>query len=166
MERIISHHPASVSRNLLTPSELARVQPVLAQLQDLRVLAQIEVESGLASRTMRAVDRFYNTARTSRWYDAWRGKAVEAEWFRLIREEVRAGRLPGMATDKGVAVPEFGLTSSFGRLRPDVRMSLGAGDEAIFDLTTSARAGASPMGHAGARYGRFPFVRFIADIPY
>lgn len=95
------------------------------------------------------------------------GNAVHEEAFRLINAARDSGQAwaQNLATNSGAAFPLRGLTANFGGLRPDIRLSLGGGREAVWDITTIAQV-RPRFGHAGTNYRSFAFVDYIADLPY
>ena len=89
------------------------------------------------------------------------GNAVHEESFNLIQQEIAGGSLPaGIQTNVGRAIPGMGLPNGFGGLRPDIRLPLSAGNEAVFDITTIAQAG-----HAQP-YTGFNWVRYVTELLY
>jgi hypothetical protein len=97
------------------------------------------------------------------------GSAVHEELFALIRVEQRQGRLLNLITNtgrpSGTAFPNsFALGARGRNIPPDIRMSLGGGQEAIWDLTTIPQASV-PGGHVGTYAGQ-NFVQYAGDLVY
>jgi len=159
--------PAGVFRNNLTGATLAEVERVQSVLLQIRNQAVQNVAAGNGRGAW--ATRLTQTPRNSQLYGATFGNAVNEEINRLIAlGQSPGGGLPGnlvvnSGTAKGTA---SGLTNSYNGARPDVRLPLGNGREAIWDFTTKGEAGKALAGHAGTRYSAFGFVDYIADIPY
>jgi hypothetical protein len=96
-----------------------------------------------------------------------RGNAIHYEAYALLRQ-ARGTTLPAnLAFNQGVALPARGLpiryvnpNASRSLLRPDVRISLPGGREALFDFTTVGQAG-----HAGA-YSGYQGVASLIELLY
>lgn len=69
-----------------------------------------------------------------------------------------------MPPSRGTAFPEAGLFGRFGGTKPDIRLRVGMGEEAVWVLTSIGQASKS-VGHAAASYHR-SFVVSIADLAY
>lgn len=149
----------------LDPRERPFVMGVLAQLGQ---LAQQAVQSAGRGRGYWATE-LKNTLSTSEEYARVRGLAIHEKFFGLVKQQRRAGNLPwNLTVNRGVELGGIGLPFRYqgasGVLRPDVRLALPVGGEAVFDLTSLLQASAS-KGHVGT-YVRFPQVRYAVDIPY
>jgi hypothetical protein len=141
----------------LSSAELAAIQRVETRLALLVRRAIQNIDSGTATGAW--AQRLAATSTGARTYSMVLGNAIHEETFSLIQQDVAAGVLPaGIRTNIGRATGS--LTSSFGRLRPDIRMPLGGGKEAVFDITTTRQAG-----HA-TKYGSFSFVEYISELLY
>jgi hypothetical protein len=114
----------------------------------------------------RVLGVLFEDMRLDRPYPITFGNAVDQETQALIRAEQAAGVLPeDMVVNQGAANINPDLPNSYNnRLRPDIRLPLGNGREAVWDLTTKAQAGVLE-GHS-AKYGSFDFVDYAADLPY
>jgi hypothetical protein len=141
----------------LTATELSAIQRVEARLALLVRQAIRNIDSGTATGAW--AQRLAATSTGARTYSMVLGNAIHEETFSLIQQDVAAGVLPaGIRTNIGRATGT--LTQSFGRLRPDIRMPLSGGKEAVFDITTIRQAG-----HA-TKYGSFSFVQYISELLY
>lgn len=141
----------------LGSTELAAIQRVEARLAVLVRRAIQNIDSGTATGAW--AQRLAATSTGARTYAMVLGNAIHEETFSLIQQDVAAGVLPaGIRTNIGRASGT--LTQSFGRLRPDIRMPLSSGKEAVFDITTIRQAG-----HAN-KYGSFSFVQYISELLY
>jgi hypothetical protein len=146
--------------SVLTGAELSQIQQVEARLVTILQRAIQNVDSGAATGVW--AQRLATTPTTSQLYRATLGNAYHEEAFNLIQQEVASGALPaGLRTNVGKAIPGAGLTNAFsGSLRPDIRMPLSGGNEAIWDITTVGQAG-----HAQP-YTTFGFVRYVVELLY
>jgi hypothetical protein len=149
----------NILKNTLAAAEQATVSRVEGSLIRIIQRAIQNVNAGTATGAW--AQRLANTPATSSMYRLTLGNAIHEETFNLIQQEVAAGRLPaGMQTNVGRAVSQAGLSNSFGRMRPDIRLPLSGGEEAVFDVTTVAQAG-----HAG-KYGNFTHVKYVVELMY
>jgi len=94
-----------------------------------------------------------------------RGSAIHLEVKRLITEAPSGELDKDIAFDKGRALPEQRMPNSFTdpdgtTLRPDIRLPLSNGHEAVWDITSEGQAG-----HV-TKYGNFPHVNSIIEIYY
>ena len=86
------------------------------------------------------------------------GSAVQEEAFSAIRAAQKAGQLPsGLSLNLGRQLPGGG---SFSPLRPDLRLPLGGGREAVWDITNVGSAG-----HA-AHYADASHAKYVAELLY
>lgn len=163
--------------NQATQTALAQIRTQLLKSGTLSAAEQAQVravEGRLIPILQRAIQNVNARTATGPWaqrlagmaqnnpmYRLTLGNAVHEESFNLIQQEVSSGTLPaGMQTNVGRAIPTANLTNSFGRLRPDIRLPLASGREAIWDITTSAQAG-----HAQP-YTSFNFVEYVVELLY
>jgi hypothetical protein len=150
---------SNVLKNNLNTQQLVQVQQVETQLTTITQRAIQNVNNGTA--TGRWAQKLATTPKNSPIYRMRLGNAIHEETFSLIQGEIMAGNLPaGIITNAGKAIPQRGLTNSFAGSRPDIRMPLGGGREAVFDITTIGQAG-----HA-APYGTFGHVDYVSEILY
>ena len=113
---------------------------------------------GYGTVTRPWAQRLGQTAEGSRDYARVFGNALHEELFARIEQAVRAGKLDEeIATNIGRFL-EYG--GYFGRLRPDIRLPLGKGREALWDLTTVGQAGHSQ------HYGTRDFVQYLMEFLY
>ncbi len=119
--------------------------------------------------TTRWAKKLAKTSPSSPRYAAVRGNAYHDEMFRQIKQAQGKGDLPpNLRTNRGRAdVPGAreslrlrGLRNPFSPKRPDIRLPLGKGQEAIWDLTSARQ-----MGHAGG-YGNKASVDYLAELLY
>jgi hypothetical protein len=121
----------------LSAAEATQVQIWELALQRIVQKAVQIVDSGQGMT--RQSDRFYRSGTPGT--PQTRGDAIHFEAFPLIEQSgLNAGRVP---TNRGRAERGLGFLNSFGRQRPDIRFALSGGLEAVFDITTVARAGHS-----------------------
>jgi Domain of unknown function (DUF4157) len=92
------------------------------------------------------------------WSGAEFGKAMEAE----MQGEVGPSE-PTLVYQRQVAQPGRGLTARQQGGRPDWRLPLGGGNEAVFDATMD---GSSSVGKAYTKYGSQPTNQFVVEILY
>jgi hypothetical protein len=92
------------------------------------------------------------------WSGAEFGKAMEAE----MQAEVEPSE-PTLVYQRQVAQPARGLTARQQGGRPDWRLPLGGGNEAVFDATMD---GSSSVGKAYTKYGSQSSNRFVVEILY
>lgn len=132
------------------------------------------VETRLTSITQRAIQSVNSGTATGPWaqrlagmqptdsmYRLTLGNAIHEEAFEIARQEVRAGTLPlSLQSNVGRAIPGSGLPNSYGGLRPDFRLPLSSGNEAVWDITTVAQAG-----HAQP-YTSFSWVQYVVELLY
>jgi hypothetical protein len=157
--------PTRVVKDTTTGATSQLVQDVGRQLEGLRDLAQSNLRNGTFTSNSGWIPIFRNMATTHPDYARLYGNALEAELKALIGAEQAAQRLPrGILLNKGAFNRDLGFTNSFGRQRPDIRLLLDNGMEAIWDLTTAAQSGVSG-GHVG-QYASRTFVQYAADLPY
>jgi hypothetical protein len=150
--------------NALSGEALSNVEAITNQLRTLRDTAQANLASGNTVSTSRWITRLRRMNPSNPAYARTYGNALQEEFFALARAEQTANRLSrNMVFNSGRSRPEFQLPNNYGGVRPDVRLSLGNGREAVWDLTTIGQAGV-PEGHA-AQYAR-DFVDYIVDLPY
>jgi hypothetical protein len=141
----------------LTPAEVAQIQQVEQRLSSIVAQAAQDVQAGRMGNGA-AAQLLRTTPTTHPLYSARLGNAIqEAATDRIVAEQA-AGTLPsGLAMNLGRQLPGGGR---FVPLRPDIRLPLGAGREAIWDITTVGQAG-----HASPKYVK-GFVEYLAEILY
>jgi hypothetical protein len=119
--------------------------------------------------TTRWAKKLAKTSPSSPRFAAVRGNAYHDEMFRQVKQAQGKGELPpNLRTNRGRAdVPGAresarlrGLRNPFSPKRPDIRLPLGKGEEAIWDLTSARQ-----MGHAGG-YGKKASVEYLAELLY
>jgi hypothetical protein len=156
---------AKVAKNNLSGALLEKVKQVENRLLELRDIAADNIASGQAPGGK--AKELANVPANSSDYARAYGAGIHEEFSRLIKVDQATGKLPKeMKSESGVADPEFGFLKRFSGKKPDVRLALGKGLEAIWDLTSIAEANKSARGHAGTRYWLFDFAVYIADLPY
>jgi hypothetical protein len=162
--------PAGIGKQSarLSAQDKTLIDQVQNRLRELREIANNNVAAGRA--TGRNADLLANTPTNSSAYSRRYGNAIHDEFFKLIEADATAGELGKMQariiTNKGAVDVKAGFANTFSGKRPDVRLDLGNGREAVWDLTTKAEAAKSNLGHGGNRYGGFGFVDYIADLVY
>jgi len=143
----------------LTAAQRPHVAAVEATLMRIAAQAVQDVDAGVVSGPHSA--RLASVPVGSQTHAAARGNAIHERAFALIQNAVSSGALPSATvTDKGVAHPKLGLTHAFSGKRPDIRVGLGGGEEAVFDVTTRGQAG-----HVRTKYTR-PWVRYVIEFLY
>ncbi len=157
--------PASVPKNNLTGQALQDVQQVQQELLNIRDQAVANIKNGTATGPGKWIQKIKGMSTSDPEYAKTFGNAVDQEAQALIKAQQVAGNLPkNMVVNRGVGNINKDLPNSYNGLRPDVRLPLGNGREAVFDFTTVGQAGALD-GHAGP-YADFDFVDYAADLPY
>ncbi|HZQ82136.1 MAG TPA: DUF4157 domain-containing protein [Gaiellaceae bacterium] len=143
----------------LTAAEQATVSGVESRLVSIVQRAIANVNAGTATGAW--AQRLAGLAQTDPMYKLTLGNAIHEEAFELARQEVRAGTLPaGLQSNVGRAIPGAGLPNSYGGLRPDWRLPLSGGNEAVFDITTTGQAG-----HAQP-YTTNSWVKYVVELLY
>ena len=149
----------------LTTAELAQIQAWQEELERILQQAVQIVDSGQGQTRW---SQFMRSGHPRASLAVTRGNAVHAEAFELLQNS-RGSTLPAdMAWNRGVALPELSMPNRFpGRLptsrmpmRPDVRIALPGGREAIFDFTTMGN-----LGHSAA-YGNNSWVATVIELGY
>jgi hypothetical protein len=158
--------PASVAKNVFGNAPPQVIQDVQAQLMSIRDTAVSNVKAGKGLAVNEPWAKKLATMQPGdKMYDATFGSAVHEEAFELIKAEKAARRLPqNLVTNTGVPQPDFDLPGSHKPRIADIRLSLGNGKEAVWDITTKAEAGAL-KGHVDP-YAAPSFVDYAADLPY
>jgi hypothetical protein len=142
----------------LTAAEQATVTNVETRLTSITQRAIANVNAGTATGPW--AQRLAGMQSTNPMYRLTLGNAIHEEAFGLTRQEVQAGTLPaGLQSNVGRAIPPA-LPNSYGGLRPDFRLPLSGGNEAIWDITTVAQAG-----HAQP-YTSNAWVRYVVELLY
>lgn len=143
----------------LSAAEQASISTVETRLAGITQRALANVNAGSATGPW--AQRLAGMQSTNPMYRLTLGNAVHEEAFELARREVQAGTLPaGLQSNVGRAIPGAGLPNSYGGLRPDFRLPLSGGNEAVFDITTVAQAG-----HAQP-YTSNSWVQYVVELLY
>jgi len=159
--------PASVPKNNLVGLEVEdTVLEVQDKLRGIRDTAVTSVKNGTGlARNEAWSTRLRGMSPTNKDYARTFGNALHEEAEAVITAEQRAGNLPpNLVVNRGAAGINPDLPNGYNGLRPDVRLPLGNGREAVWDITTKTGAGAL-KGHV-AKYANFDFVDYAADLPY
>jgi len=150
---------ANVIHNSLIPAQVAQVAAVQARLSRIAAQAVQDVDAGLGTGAFARL--LARIPRTSPRYSAVRGSAIHERAFQLIQAARGSGGLPrAVLTDRGRAETALGFTHAFTGRRPDIRVGLGGGEEAIWDITAQAS-----INHVPASYFQ-PWVRYVTELLY
>lgn len=153
----ITTNVVRAATNAVTAVERAEIARVEQQLNAIVRQAVHDVTTGQLGSGPAAL-RLASTATTDPLYRARLGNAIQEAAADAIDEAIIDGRLPANLTfNRGRQLPGGG---SFSPLRPDLRLPLGAGREAVWDITTQAQAG-----HVDPKYLR-SFVVYLAELLY
>jgi hypothetical protein len=143
----------------LTATEQATVSNIETRLTSITQRAIANVNAGAATGPW--AQRLAAMQSTNPMYRLTLGNAIHEEAFGLARQEIQAGTLPaGLQSNVGRAIPGAGLPNSYGGLRPDFRLPLSGGNEAIWDITTVAQAGHAQPYTANA------WVQYVVELLY
>ncbi|MCC7084263.1 MAG: hypothetical protein IT427_04570 [Pirellulales bacterium] len=159
---------AGVYKNNLTGNVLEFVKNVQGQLVKVLdiAVANVKAGSGLAKDKPWA-QKLKGMSSDNSQYAKTFGNAVHEEAELLIQAEQMADRLPReLVVNRSKDFSRLDLPNDYGGPRPDVRLSLGNGKEAVFDFTTKSQAGSRLKGHAGSKYGSYNHVDYTADLVY
>ena len=155
-----------VSANVLKeapPAAEAKIHEVTAKLMDITRQASVNVDKGIFSDDNVAAVRLAKMQPDNPLYKLTRGNAIHQEVENLITEAQDSGELSRkIVFNTGVALgPEMpnNYRTSGRTLRPDIRLPIGNGQEAVWDITTDGQAG-----HA-VKYD-FPHTQSIIEIYY
>jgi hypothetical protein len=154
----------AITRNVLktgtlTAAEQATISNVERRLIGIVQRAIARVNSGAATGPW--AQRLAGMQQTNPMYRLTLGNAIHEESFNLAQQEISAGTLPAqLQTNVGRAIPGAGLPNSFTPLRPDIRLPLSNGNEAVWDITTQAQAG-----HAQP-YTTNSWVQYVVELMY
>ncbi len=150
---------SALKTGTLSATEQATISNVEARITSITQRAIANVNTGTATGPW--AQRLAGMAQTNPMYKLTLGNAIHEEAFELARQEVRAGTLPaGLQSNIGRAIPTAGLPNSYGGLRPDFRLPLSSGNEALWDITTTAQAG-----HAQP-YTSKSWVQYVVELLY
>jgi hypothetical protein len=149
---------SALKTGTMSATEQATVSSVEARLTNVTQRAIANVNAGTATGPW--AQRLAGMAQTNPMYRLTLGNAIHEEAFDLARQEVQAGTLPaGLQSNVGRAIPPA-LPNSYGGLRPDFRLPLSNGREALWDITTTAQAG-----HA-TPYTTNSWVEYVVELLY
>jgi hypothetical protein len=150
---------SALKTGTLSAAEQATIARIEARLTSITQRAIANVNAGRATGPW--AQRLAGMQPTNRMYRLTLGNAIHEESFELARREVQAGTLPaGFQSNIGRAIPGAGLPNSYGGLRPDFRLPLANGREAVWDITTTAQAG-----HAQP-YTSNSWVEYVVELLY
>jgi len=148
----------------LTTAEMAQIAEWQGELEQILRRAVQIVDSGQGQTRW---SQFMRSGHPRAGLAVTRGNAIHSEAFELIDQGEHS--LPtSMSRNQGVALPARGLPNRYpGRLptsttpmRPDVRIALPGGREAVFDFTSTAQ-----LGHSAA-YGNQAWVASVIELGY